>query len=82
MQFDKPLDEEQKEMVDEIFGDELVAMDEKSALFEGNTFFQKEISKLANKLKQPVALEMNDIGDKKTVNGVEYLLTEDGWKAQ
>jgi len=80
MSFDDPLNKKQQEIMKKMFGDELVANDEKTALLQGREFMQKKMSTLANELKQPVKLEMNSIGDTKTVNGVEYFLTVDGWK--
>ncbi len=81
LNFENPLDAEQQKIVDELIGDSLVARDERTALFQHRTFAQKEMSKLANRLEQPVVMEINDIGDEKTMlDGTKYLCTAKGWR--
>ena len=70
-----------------MFGDDIKAMDERTALFESEmekmqqVFSQKEMKKLANTAKQPVSVELNELGDIKTMSdGTEYALTSKGWR--
>ncbi len=58
------------------------AMDEKTALLKNmeRQFTQQQMKELANTAKQPVELEINEIGDRKEVGGVVYELDEKGWR--
>ena len=81
MSFDNPLTEEQQKIRDEFLGDSMVAGDEKTALFEHFNLQREEMSKLANAVEQPVTVEINDIGDTKTMSdGTKYHLTKQGWR--
>ncbi|MEN8171399.1 MAG: hypothetical protein ABFS03_00815 [Chloroflexota bacterium] len=81
MSFDKPLDKEQQEILDKLMGDSLVARDERLALFESRVLHREEMGKLANELKQPVKVEINNVGDEKTMSdGTKYKRTKQGWR--
>jgi hypothetical protein len=68
-------------MIREIFRDDLVAMDEKTALVNRNEFQQKLMKEIANTAEQPATLELNGEGDIKTMSdGTRYRVTPDGWR--
>ena len=79
MSFDKDLNEKQQSMIKELLGDQVVAIDSKTALLENATFNRKQMKEIANKTKQVVTVELNNIGDEKVVKGILYRLTEKGW---
>ena len=78
----KPMNKEAREMMNKLLG-EPTAKDDYTALFD--RFQQldgKSMGKLANTAGQTVTVELNDIGDKKTLGDVDYILTESGWEKQ
>jgi len=80
LNFENPLDIEQQKIVEELLGDSLAAKDDRTMLFKEMVIKQKEISRLANELKQPVVVEINGIGDEKTMtDGTKYRCTNKGW---
>lgn len=79
LNYEKPLNDEAKEMVEKLFG-KPVAMDDQAALVNiKNGIDSKAMSNIANAAQQPVSLELNDIGDTKVVKGIPYKMTEEGW---
>lgn len=78
--FEEAMNEETASKLKSLF--DVVAMDEKTALLKNmeRPFTRQQMKGLANTAKQPVALEMNKIGDRKDVGGVVYELDEKGWK--
>lgn len=81
MNFRDPIDGETKTMIREMFGDSLVDIDDRTALFnKGKVLLQSEFKKITNKAKQPVEVELNDIDDIKAMSdGSEYKCSIDGW---
>jgi hypothetical protein len=83
MSFDKPLCDQAsrdlKEKLDELFNVE--AMDEKQVLFNPmKAINARAMSDIARTVKQPVTLELNEIGDRKEIGGIVYELDEKGWR--
>lgn len=77
-----PMNPEALEMLKEMFG-EPVAKSDNTQLFDKlNALNRKEMSKLANAANQAVTVELNDIGDTKTLGDVDYILTKNGWERQ
>ena len=78
--FREDMGPEAQNMIKKLFDAEV--MDEKTALLKNmeRQFTQQQMKELANTAKQPVALEMNKIGDRKEVGGVVYELGEKGWR--
>ncbi len=57
------------------------AIDDRTALLNGiSTAYSRQMSDIARAAKQPVTIELNEIGDRKTVGGVVYELDEKGWR--
>jgi len=81
MNFDNPLTEEQQKIRDSFLKDALVAGDAKTALLNNTVIQREQMSKLAYELEQVVTIEINDIGDIKTMtDGTQYKLSPTGWK--
>lgn len=78
--FDDPMNPEAKKMLEQMF--HIEAMDEKTALLGKmeRAFTRNKLGRLANTARQPVSLEINEIGDRKEVGGVVYELDEKGWR--
>ena len=81
MNFKDPIDGETQSMIKEMFGEHIVDMDDKTTLFNrGMDMLQSDFKKIANKSKQVVEVEINDVGDvKKMSDGSEYKCSIDGW---
>jgi len=87
MNFEDDMNEETRELLKETFGDSIKAMDSRNVLLESmegelkKMFSQEEMKKVANTAKQPVSVELNGLGDIKTMSdGTEYALTKQGWR--
>ena len=67
-------------MIEEFF--DVQAIDTKTALLGKmeKLFDQRQIGDIARAAKQPVSLELNEVGDRKEVGGVVYELDEKGWR--
>ena len=78
--FNDPMNEDARSMIDEVFKDEIQAKDDKTVLLKKIELNQRLMSELANKAKQPVSVEINKIGETKTVGGVDYVVSEQGWR--
>lgn len=80
MNFQNPINKEDQDFLKEFFGDKLEAVDEKTALINTQSFHQSEMKKIANRLNQPVEVELNDVDDIKTMaDGTRYKVTPTGW---
>jgi len=82
MNFNDPMSADTKSMLNEFFGDDINIVDSKTALFNSvvdlNQQFMKEIANTSN---QVVSVELNDLGDVKTLeDGTKYQVTKQGWK--
>lgn len=65
----------------EFMGDRLEAMDRKMALLNTREFVGSEMSNMARKLNQVVTVELNELGEIKTLSdGTRYQVTPSGWK--
>ena len=79
--FEKPLSDEQQEIVKEFFGERLETMDEQTALLNTNQLFGNEMCNLARELNQVVTAELNQGGEIKTLSdGSRYQVTPEGWR--
>ena len=80
--FESPMDDTTKNLINKIFGDKVAAYDEKTVLLEGlNKANQSEFKALANVAKQPVTLELHEHGDiKEMSDGTRYQVTSRGWE--
>jgi len=77
--FEKPMNEEEIDELRKIFGKDLDAVDAETALLSGNIDCEKT-KKLANEINQVVTVELNDVGDIKTMSdGTKYRCTPRGW---
>jgi len=80
MNFKEDITEEHQSIIKEMFGDEMVAIDERTALFNSRLINQQKMKKIANKIQQPVEVELNDLEDIKTMtDGTRYQVTPTGW---
>lgn len=77
--FEKDITQKQQEFVKSLMGKDIEASDNKTALLNTNVISQNKIKNLCNELNQVVTVEMNNVNDKKTVDGVDYILTPNGW---
>ena len=79
--FDEPMNDDAREMVKEMFKDEIQAMDERTALLNRIELRQKALSELANAAGQPVTAEVHPVGHVKTMSdGTRYEVTAGGWR--
>jgi hypothetical protein len=78
--FDKPVSPDILQKLEEHFG-EPKASDSKTLLYDRmEAVNQRVMREIANAAKQPVIVEINGIGDRKTMeDGTEYEVTEGGW---
>jgi len=81
MQFDKPISKQHQKFIKELFGDGLVVMDERKALLHSKTIDPHKMKMVANEVGQPVDVEINDLGEIKTLSdGSMYEVTSKGWE--
>jgi len=81
MFFNKPISDDDKSFIKEMFGKDIAAMDQKTVLLNRRMHLQSEMMKVANQTKQPVSLEINNEGEIKTLSdGSQYRVTKSGWK--
>ncbi len=79
MQFDKPMNDETREMIDKMFGPG-VPMDDKTALIKFKSLDGRKMTNVANAAKQPVTVSMVGEGEVKTLaDGSQYQVTPRGW---
>ena len=82
--FDEPVSDEVTDELKRMLGDQVVAQDEKTTLLtqlEDFTLLQRRMKKIANMANQPVVVEINDLGDIKTMSdGTRYKVTQAGWR--
>lgn len=83
MSFDRDLTIGQQEILEKFFDDRdayVAAKDARNALFESLEMNSNEMGDLARALKQPVKVELHDIGEvKEMANGDKYKVTSKGW---
>jgi len=79
--FNEPIGPEASSMLRELFG-KPVAEDGKTFLFEELApMHQRKMPELANKAGQPVDVELNSVGEIKTMrDGTRYQVTPKGWR--
>ena len=82
MSFQQDLNPEAASMIEELYGDRVVALDKRTALLDAFTeATQSQMTELANTAKQPVVVEINKPDEIKTMqDGTEYKVTPQGWK--
>ena len=81
MFFNKPISDDDKSFIKEMFGKDIAAMDQKTVLLNRRMHLQSEMMKVANQTKQPVSLEINNEGEIKTLSdGSQYRVTKSGWE--
>lgn len=77
--FTFPVGQGVKDMLREALG-QPVAADNKTFLHDRlNQLDQRVMSQIAQKANQPVTVGVNDIGDIKVVQGVQWRLEKTGW---
>lgn len=78
--FEEPMSDEARALMKELFGEPDVE-DDRHALFSKRlTMVQQDMSKLANVAKQPVTVEVHELGEVKTMSdGTRYKVTPGGW---
>lgn len=89
-EFNPLLDDDQLKKMESLRGKEtplgqLIAVDKKTALFErafGQLINSKDASSLGRSLNRTVTMNINSIGDRKTIGDVDYILTINGWIRQ
>ena len=78
--FPEKIDDKAHAMLQDIFGDS-VAEDRKTYLFDKiGDLNRRKMSDLAKATGQPVSVELNDVGDAKTVGDDLFRLLEEGWE--
>ncbi len=81
MNFEKPLTDENQSFLREFIGEDLVALDEKTALFNTRNVNQRAVGHIAKMVNQVVTVEINEPDEIKTLSdGSEYQVTPQGWK--
>jgi len=77
--FDDSMGHDAERKIREMFS--VVDIDEKIALLKNmeQGFSQRQMGDLARAAKQQVTVEINSLGDRKTVGGVAYELRAAGW---
>lgn len=79
MQFDKPMNDNARKMIEEMFGPG-VPIDEVTALIKFDYIDGQKMKKIANTAKQPVTISMVGEGEVKTLSdGSQYQVTNRGW---
>lgn len=77
--FTLPVGKSVKDMLREALG-EPVAADDTTFLHDRlKPLDQRVMSQIAREANQPVSVEMNDIGDIKVIQGVQWRLETTGW---
>ena len=81
MHFEKDVDDETLAKIKDMFG-EAEASDRRHFLFNKlNTLDRRAMTELANTAKQPVQVEINNVGDIRTMSdGTQYRVTPQGWR--
>jgi len=81
MHFERPLSEDETKLLRQLVG-EPVAYDTQNFLFDDlSVVNQKDMSRLANAINQPVTVEINAEGEIKTMrDGTKYRVTPRGWR--
>lgn len=84
MSFQNDLSEQLQSFIRELFEDQtavkIAAIDHKNVLLQGE-LLQSKMKQVANELNEPVSVELNDIGEIKTMSdGSRYQVTKTGWK--
>jgi hypothetical protein len=78
--FNDPMNEEAKLLIDEKFGDLLKARDNFTALVDAKIFDGQEMQEIANAAKQPLILELAGKGEIRHMSdGTRYQATKKGW---
>lgn len=78
--FPQPPSPESIEMMERIFGKPVAKSDREFLYDKIQTLEQKQMSELARAAKQPVTVELHDVGEIKTMSdGTKYRVTPTGW---
>ena len=82
IQFDQPMNDESKKLIDKFFGDKVVAYDHKTVLLEGlNQINQGEFKAISNEAKQPATLSFHGQGEIVGMqDGTKYQVIKQGWE--
>ena len=81
IQFERPMNEETRRMIEEMFSQNVAAMDDKTVLVNEFRCLSNEMTALANTAKQPVCVEIHGDGEIKTMSdGTQYRVTPQGWR--
>ena len=78
--FSEEMNEQSSELLKKLFGENLIAMDNKIALIDDMQIKQEEMKELANVAKQPVEVQIHREGEVKIFSdGTRYRVTNKGW---
>lgn len=77
--FTLPVGQSVKDMLHEALGRPVVADDTTFLHDRLKPLDQRVMSQIAREANQPVSVEMNEIGDTKVIQGVQWCLEKDGW---
>ena len=78
--FQQPPSPESIAMMQRMFGEPVAKSDREFLYDKLNTIERKQMSELARAAKQPVSVELHDVGEIKTMSdGTKYRVTPTGW---
>lgn len=81
IQFEQPMNEATRKMMEEMFKESITAMDERTALISAMEFNAADLKKLANAAGQPAELHLHEEGEIKTMSdGTQYRVDPKGWR--
>jgi len=82
IEFNSQINPEAMEMLGKLFDSHISAMDNKTVLLKNmDVIKQSEMKQIVNAANQPAVLEINNIGEIKTMSdGTRYEVTKSGWK--
>ena len=81
IQFERPMNEETRKMMEEFFRQDIVSMDDRMALINSAMFEAGKLKALANAANQPCTVELHEEGEIKTMSdGTQYRVTPQGWR--
>jgi len=81
MNFNQDLNPEAVSMIEEMYGDKVAAIDDRTVLLDSFVEASRhQMTELANTAKQPVVIEINEPNEIKTMqDGTKYKVTPSGW---
>lgn len=81
IQFENPMNEATRQLMNDLFKDRVAAMDDKTALINACEFTALDMKKLANAAGQPAELHIHEEGEIKTMSDdTQYRVDPKGWR--